>query len=192
MKIMQHALLILAMKIIWLATASAQPTIYVVRHAEALETWPADSLPDNKPLSAEGINRSLKLAQQFKVRSLSAIYSSRTTRATNSALPLARKLGLSVKFADACTDTSLTTISAFFRQLERNHGDSDSVLIVTHSNVIPQLLIAAGLPPECYKRMGFTKSASYPGWLIEGYDTIWKIRWGNRNRDCKGLEQRKY
>lgn len=193
MKTMQRAMLLFGIKLVWMSTAAmAQPTIYIVRHAEAVETWPADSLADSKPLSVEGLARSQKLAAQFKAKSLAAIYTSHTTRAGQTAQPLAQKLGLSIKFTDACVDTSLATIDAFFKELERNYGDSDSVLLVTHSNIIPQMLVAAGLPTKCYKRMGFARTPHYEGWLIEGYDTIWKIQWGNRNKDCKGLDQRKY
>lgn len=189
MKISYLALLIL---IIPLTGASAQPTIFIVRHAEAVEDWPADSLAENRPLTPQGAARAQKLAERFNKKSLAAIYSSRTARTIKTAEPLAKKLGLSIKLADACMDTTGSVIEAFFKQLERNHGDSDSVLLVTHSNIIPQMLIKAGLPQQCFKRLGLTRLPHYEGWLIEGYDAIWRIRWGNRDEDCKGLELSKF
>ncbi len=171
------------------ASGFAQPTIYMVRHTETLEPWPGDSLADYKPLSAEGMARAQKLAERFRAEPLTSIYTSLTTRAMQTAYPLAQKLGLSIKIADACMDT--TAIETFFVELEGRYGDEDAILLVTHSNIIPRLLIQAGLPSECFERMGITSSPYY-GWLIEGYDNIWKIQWRRRASECKGFEKMKY
>jgi phosphohistidine phosphatase SixA len=168
----------------------AQPTIYMIRHAEALESWPGDSLADYKPLSAEGVARSNKLIERFRSQELTSIYTSLTTRTLQTAYPLAQELGLSIKIADACMDTA--AIETFYVEMESQYGDEDVLLLVTHSNIIPRLLIEAGLPPDCYERMGFTKSPYYKGWLIEGYDGVWKIQWRSRGKDCKGFERTKY
>ncbi|HEX9655202.1 MAG TPA: phosphoglycerate mutase family protein, partial [bacterium] len=172
------------------ATGIAQPTIYIVRHAEALEPWPGDSLADYKPLNSEGVARSQKLAERFSPGSLTAIYTSLTTRTIQTAHPLAQKLGLSIKIADACMDTA--AVETFYGELEAQYGDEDVILLVTHSNIIPELLMAAALPPECYVRMGFVKSPHYPGWLIEGYDNLWKIQWRSRDNACKGIEKTRF
>ena len=190
MRPMQRTLMMLCIQFVWVSAAMAQPTVYIVRHAEALEPWPGDSLADYKPLSPEGVARSQKLAERFSSESLTAIYTSLTTRAIQTAHPLAQKLGLSIKITDACMDTS--AVETFYGELEAQYGDEDVILLVTHSNIIPKLLIAAALPLECYQRMGFVKSPHYQGWLVEGYDNIWKIQWGNRNRDCKGMTLKKY
>jgi broad specificity phosphatase PhoE len=156
------------------AATSAQPTLYLVRHAEKLANWPDDDDWDAfHPLSTEGVARAQKLAEQFQPGTIAAVFSSRTTRALHTALPLAQKLKLAIKVADACMDTA--AISAFYQTLAQRFGSDKAVVLVSHSNIIPYLLIKAGLSPTCYKEMGIAAAAPKSWLLIEGYGNIWKV-----------------
>jgi len=161
--------------IFFAVTASAQPTIYIVRHAEKLATWMEDDALDPfHPLSAEGIARAQKLTEQFKPEAIAAIFSSRTTRALHTALPLSQKLNLPVEVVDACMDPA--AIVSFYKNLAQRFGPDKSVVLVSHSNIIPYLLIKAGLPRSCFKEMRLKPAAPAEWLLIEGYDNIWQVK----------------
>ena len=168
-----------------------KPTVYLVRHAEKLADWPGGRIGDYQPLSSAGIARAEKLANYFKDLSLSAIYSSNTTRTLHTAFPLAQKKELEITVAEACKDTS--AITAFFQELNEKFGPEDAVLLVTHSNLVPYHLMKAGLPKECEDEMGLTHPTDTSWILIEGYDHIWKIEQSSNHRvDCGGVTRIKY
>jgi broad specificity phosphatase PhoE len=174
------------------SATSAQPTLYLVRHAEKLANWPGDDdLDAYQPLSAEGITRAQKLAEQFKPGTIATVFSSRTTRSLHTALPLAQKLKLTLEVAEACADTAV--IGAFYQTLAQRFGPDKAVVLVTHSNIIPYLLIKAGLAPACHQKMGIVASASDSWLLIEGYDTIWRVeKWRTDKKTCEGFSRMKY
>jgi len=181
-----------AILLVSVVTTSAQPTIYLVRHTEKLANWPGDDdLDAFQPLSAEGIARAQKLAEQFKPGAVAAVFSSRTTRTLHTALPLAQKLKLSIEVAEACMDTA--TISAFYKKLSQRFGPDKAVVLVTHSNIIPYLLMKAGLSPTCFKAMGIAASSPDSWLLIEGYDNIWRVeKWQTDAKTCEGFWRMKY
>lgn len=156
-----------------LEVVHAQPTIYLVRHAEKLADWPGGQSGHFQPLSAEGIARAKKLADRFEKGSLSAIYSSLTTRTLHTAFPLSRKLGVPMQIANACMDTS--AIDGFLAEIRQKYTDSEAILLVSHSNIVPYLMVKAGLPGDCRKEMGIRQSSPSSWLLISGYDNIWKI-----------------
>ena len=169
----------------------AQPTIYIVRHAEKLADWPGDSLDSFHPLSQAGIARAEQLAERLGDIPFSAIYSSLTTRTLHTAFPLAQKLKLPIKIALACMDTS--KISAFYDDLAQRFNEHKSVLLVSHSNIIPYLLKKAGLLEKCYPRMGIIHSTSTSWLLIQGYDNIWKIEGsGDKLTDCGRIKKMQF
>lgn len=154
--------------------ALTQPRIYIVRHAEKLATWLEDRALDVfHPLSPEGVLRAEKLAEQFQPGALVAIFSSRTTRALHTVLPLSQKLKLPVEVVEACMDTA--AITDFYRNLTQRFGPEKSVLLVSHSNIVPYLLIKAGLPVTCFQEMRIKPAAPNAWLLTEGYDNIWQI-----------------
>ena len=189
---LRRVLLATAILLIAVNTASAQPTIYLVRHAEKLANWPEDDdLDAYQPLSTEGIARAQKLAEQFKPGAIAAVFSSRTTRSLHTALPLAQKLMLTLEVADACADTA--TISAFYKTISQRFGPDKAVVLVSHSNIIPYLLIEAGLSPACFKETGIVASSPDSWLLIEGYDTIWRVeKWRIATKTCEGFTRMKY
>ena len=173
-------------------TASAQPTLYLVRHAEKLANWPGDNdLDAYQPLSAEGVVRAQKLAGQFKPGTIAAVFSSRTTRSLHTALPLAQKLKLSIEVAEACADTA--AISAFYKKLAQRFGPDKAVVLVSHSNIIPYLLIKAGLAPACFEEMGIAGASPKSWLLIKGYGDIWRVeKWRAEAKTCAGFSRIKY
>lgn len=153
-------------------SAHAQPIVYIIRHAEKVPEW-LGGYDAHHPLSEAGMARAQKLAEQFEKGALVAIYSSRTTRTLHTAMPLAQKLWLQVQIAEACTDTS--AMSRFFAELKAKYKSDEAVLLVSHSNVIPYLLLKAGLPNECRKAMGIIPADDSGELMIEGYENIWRI-----------------
>ncbi|MFQ5629709.1 MAG: hypothetical protein ACE5I1_13170, partial [bacterium] len=63
----------------------------------------------------------------------------------------------------------------------------DAILLVSHSNIVPYLLIKAGLPKYCYKKMDFT---DWNGWLLTDYygDLFLVEQKGNKCEDFKRLK----
>jgi broad specificity phosphatase PhoE len=166
--------------------ALAQPALYLVRHAEKLPNWPGGALDAFHPLSAEGIARAQRLAGQFEAGRVAAIFSSPTTRTIHTALPLSQKLGLQIQTAAACMDTA--AIDSFYAGLAKRFGPDKAVVLVSHSNIIPYLLIKAGLPASCRKELGIT-GPDEDGWLlIEGYGNIWRVdQLGVNGKRCERI-----
>ncbi len=174
----------------WLCAqaAQAQPVVYLVRHAEKLPEWLGGEFDAHHPLSEAGVTRTQKLAEQFEKGALVAIYSSRTTRTLHTAMPLAQKLWLKVEIAPACTDTSAMT--SFFAELKKKYKPNEAVLLVSHSNIIPFLLIKAGLPKDCRKEMGIVVPDDSGDLMIEGYDGIWRIDLSREG--CEAFTRKRY
>ncbi|MDZ7363957.1 MAG: histidine phosphatase family protein [candidate division KSB1 bacterium] len=172
--------------------AQAQPTVYLVRHADKLAKWYDDDvLDDFHPLSAEGETRAKKLADQFASGTVAAIFSSRTTRALHTALPLSQKLSLPVEVAEACMDTA--AIAGFYKRLSQRFKSGQAVVLVSHSNIIPYFLIKAGLAQSCFKEIGIKASSPGEWLLIEGYDNIWKIeKLFAPRKNCEGFAVMKF
>lgn len=154
------------------APAAALDTIYLVRHAEKVEEWPPDrEISTLQPLSPEGVARAQTLATRLKDTGIAAVYSSRTTRSLHTGLPLAQAAGIPLIADDATTKPD--RMAAFLSTLRAKHAQDRAVLIVGHSNTIPELLIQLGAKPECFAKLGITGE---PGALLtEGYEGLWKV-----------------
>jgi len=113
--------------------ALAQRAVIVVRHAEKISE-------EDQRLSEAGVARSRRLAEMLKNAGIAAIYATNTERAIWTVRPLADSLKLKVEIydtgggADHAVDSS-----AFVEALRKAHAD-DAVLVVGHSNTIPDLL----------------------------------------------------
>jgi broad specificity phosphatase PhoE len=121
------------------ATASAQRTIILVRHAEKA----TDANEATVPLSAAGHERAERLARMLAGAGVTAIYATETDRAKQTAEPLARALKLDVR-----TYSPRDSAGALAPQivLERIRKDDASgvVLVVGHQNTVPAILEALG------------------------------------------------
>lgn len=162
----------------------AQPDIYLVRHAEKVANWPGGDLDAFHPLNVTGMATSRRIARFFDKISVDRVYSSATTRSLHTALPLARMKKLQILTEPACYDTS--TISGFLERISQE--EADNIVIFTHSNIIPYILIKSGLPQDCWDEMGIAKSEESDWLLISGYRYIWRISQKTTgSRSCEGF-----
>ena len=112
---------------------SAQAAVFVVRHAEKVDES-KDPL-----LSAKGTARAQALARHLESAGVKAIYVTEYKRTGLTAAPLAAALGLKpivVRAAD--TPALVATI--------RKDNPADVVLVVGHSNTLPDILKGLGHP----------------------------------------------
>lgn len=152
------------------APAAALDTLYVVRHAEKADPWPAD-LDAFRPLAPTGEHRAAALATRLKDAGVAAVYTSRTTRTMATAMPLVNAAHVPLVADDASTHPNEMT--AFLAQVREKHAHDRAVLIVGHANTIPDLLNHLGATPDCYHRLGIAKVGN--GLEVEGYGGFWKV-----------------
>lgn len=113
------------------APAVAQEAIYLVRHAERLDDT------TDAPLSPEGAARAERLAAILRDSGITAVFSTQYKRTVDTGRPLADRLGLTVTPVTAGQDGEL------LKQV-RALGPKARVLIVGHSDTVPELLAAFG------------------------------------------------
>jgi broad specificity phosphatase PhoE len=118
--------------------ARAQKAVFVVRHAE--------KTADEQPVLTEaGRARAQKLAAMLKDSGIAGVYSTDTVRTRETVRPLADALGLKVALYDTGASMSgKVDARAFVATLRRDHP-KDVVLVVGHSNTIPNLLETLGV-----------------------------------------------
>jgi broad specificity phosphatase PhoE len=152
--------------------AFALDEIYLVRHAEKADFWPADRQLDIfQPLSAAGLARAEALAARLKTAGIAAIYTSRTTRTLETGAPLAHDTHVAIGIDDASTKPA--EMDAFLSRIREKHAADRAVLIVGHSNTVPEILVHLGAKADCFQKLGIT---GQPGsLLIEGYEGVWKV-----------------
>lgn len=110
------------------APAPAADTVFVVRHFEK-------AAGDDPPLSAQGARNAAALATMLAESDVQAIFATPTRRAMESAEPLAKALGISVTPYEASDPAALVAAVA---EIPGN------VLIVGHSNTVPELVARFG------------------------------------------------
>jgi len=112
--------------------ARAQNAIFLVRHAEKVDE------SRDAALSPAGLQRAETLARELGTAGVTAIYTTQFQRTIKTAEPLARRLKLTMTSAD-------TPPAELIRSIRKQHP-TGTVLIVGHSNTIPELLTALGHP----------------------------------------------
>ena len=111
--------------------ASAQ-TVIAVRHGEKLDAS-ADPL-----LSAAGTARAERLANMLAASKVRAIYTTQYRRTILQAAPTAKRLGVAASvIAGKEMDTLIAKI--------RSHAKDDVVLVVGHSNTVPEIIKLLGV-----------------------------------------------
>jgi broad specificity phosphatase PhoE len=110
--------------------ASAQSTIFVVRHAEKAD---AANDPD---LSPAGRARAEVLAKVLRDANITAIYTTEFKRTQETAAPLANALGIEVTIVPAAATADLAT---------KLKSASGNALVVGHTNTIPDLVKTLGI-----------------------------------------------
>lgn len=122
------------------AVASAQQTIIFVRHAERADGGAGVAMgaaPADPPLSAAGEARAARLAAMLADAGIKAIITTEFRRTQDTGKPLAAKLGLKVDVVPAKDTAGLVALA------KRDHA-SDVILVIGHSNTLPDLVKAFG------------------------------------------------
>jgi phosphohistidine phosphatase SixA len=167
---------LLALLLCVLATctdALALQRIYLCRHMEKGE-WPGGGeLAVLQPLSQEGARHALRMARHLQSAGIAAVYTSQTVRTWGTGLMVARQTGADL-IADDIT-ISKPHMAEFLERLKQDHADDEAVLIVGHSNTLPELLVAWGAQPDCYQALGIEVHADEDMLLIDGYDHLFVI-----------------
>ena len=114
------------------APALAAEPVYVVRHLQK-----ADG--DDPSLTAQGAANAQRLAAMLKDKEIAAIFATPTRRAMETAEPLSQKLGISVTPYDPRNADALVDAVA---------AVSGPVLVVGHSNTVPDLVDRLGGPVQ--------------------------------------------
>jgi broad specificity phosphatase PhoE len=171
---------------LWLAASPlvALDVIFLVRHAEKTDDWPAErDLDAFRPLTPAGEERAQTLAARLQGEGIAAIYSSRTTRTLSTGEPLAKATGRPLVADDASTRPA--EMEGFLTALRRKHAADHAVLIVGHANTVPDLLVKLGAKPDCFQRLGITGK---PGSLMtESYDGLWRV--DLKKQGCEAIER---
>ncbi|HAF04119.1 MAG TPA: hypothetical protein DHU55_07450 [Blastocatellia bacterium] len=128
---MKRFLSLLLVFAVCLSAATAQSTIFIVRHAEKAGDGGND--PD---LSDLGRARAETLANMLKDAGISAIYVTEFKRTQQTAAPLAKALGITVTTLPAKDNAALVA------KLRASNGNA---LVVGHSDTIPDLIKALGI-----------------------------------------------
>jgi len=122
------------------ASAAAQTTtVILVRHAEK------EAAPENDPpLTDAGRARAEAIRELLKDAGISVIYSTPTARTVQTAQPLATAIGVQI------TETPIRGgLQAYLNALAakiRSENRGQTVLVVGHSNTVPQTVAALGAP----------------------------------------------
>lgn len=130
---MRRFIFLLLLSGLVVSTTLAQSTLFIVRHAEK-----AQSGGDDPDLSTAGRARADALATMLKDVSVSAIYATEFKRTQQTAAPLAKAMGLTATIMPAKDSAALIA------KLRKPGGN---VLVVGHSNTIPDLIKALGIAP---------------------------------------------
>jgi broad specificity phosphatase PhoE len=115
----------------WCLDCGAPTTLLIVRHA--------DRAGRDDALTPQGTTRAVALAHAMAKADLDAIYHSDTVRARDTAAPVAELLRMTPNVRPASDVPSLV------REIFAEHR-GERVLIVGHSNTVPQIIHAAGGP----------------------------------------------
>jgi broad specificity phosphatase PhoE len=107
-------------------------TIILVRHAER-----AGDMGTDPPLTAQGIQRSESLARLLADAHIQTIFATNTKRTQQTAAPIAEKLHLTPVVLPG------QDVPALLERL-RSLKPDDVVLVVGHSNTVPQIVSGLG------------------------------------------------
>lgn len=131
-------LLAVAFLLLFCASAASAQTVFLVRHAERADAgMAAASMSGADPdLSGAGMARAEALAATLKDAGIRAIFTTEYKRTQQTAMPLARQLGIPPTVVTSKDPEGLV------RRLKSAAGN---VLVVGHSNTVPEILKALGV-----------------------------------------------
>ena len=117
------------------AGATAQPpVIFLVRHAERAAI--SGHVPSDTGLSAAGRKRAEALARVLKDAQITAVYTTEYKRTRETAAPVAQSLGIQPEVIPG------DDLRGLIAKLKASSGN---VLVVGHSNTLPQIISALGV-----------------------------------------------
>jgi broad specificity phosphatase PhoE len=116
-------------------TTAAATTVVLVRHAEKASG-------DDPPLSAAGRDRAETLRRTLGDAGIDAVFATPPRRTRETAEPLARALGLEIRVVPVGDD-----YAAEQAKLLRALPPGGVAVVVSHSNTVPAILGALGVPP---------------------------------------------
>jgi len=130
-----------ALLLLCASSAAAQQAIVVVRHAERADAAPpgaaAMAAPStDPPLSAAGHERAGRLAAMLRSAGIKQIFTTEFLRTKQTAAPTAQALKLDM------TPVSSRDVNAL---IARVTGGQGNVLVVGHSNTVPDILKRLGI-----------------------------------------------
>ena len=164
--------------------AQALDTIYIVRHADKATFWPKErALNKFQPLNRTGLDRADAIAEHLGEAGIAAIYTSSTTRTLTTGMSLAEATGVRIAPDDRTIDRD--QMRAFFEELRTRHAADKAVLIVGHSNTVPNVLITLGALETCFERLDIALADG--DLLISGYEGLWRVDLGAPG--CAGIER---
>lgn len=138
MKMWAIAVVTTSVLVLHAAAASAQQVI-LVRHAELQGAAMAN--PKNVPLSKDGKERAQRLASLLKDSGIAAIYVTDFLRTNQTAQPLSQDLNKKLTVVPKGDPQDLVA------QLRKNYA-GQTVLLVGHTDTLPGLVKALGVPSE--------------------------------------------
>ena len=140
--------------------AAAQQTVFLVRHAERADSSPGTSptMAADPDLSEAGRARAEHLAEALKDAKITAIFATEFKRTQQTAAPLAKALGLTVKIVSSNGEANL---------IADLKGAKGNVLVVGHSDTVPEII----------KRLGVTTAVAIGG---DDFDNLFIVTTGTR------------
>ena len=118
--------------------ASAQGTVFLIRHAERADSVPGatPAMNDDPDLSDAGRARAASLTTLLKDAGITAIFVTEFKRTQQTATPLAKALGITVTTIKGNDNAGL------LGGIKKAKGN---VLVVGHSNTVPEIVKALGI-----------------------------------------------
>ena len=152
--------IVLFVACVFAVPAAAQQTVFLVRHAERADSSPGTSptMAADPDLSEAGRARAEHLAEALKDAKITAIFATEFKRTQQTAAPLAKALGVTVKIVTSKNDASLIA------DLKAAKGN---VLVVGHSNTVPEVI----------KRLGVTTAVAIGD---DDFDNLFIVGTGTR------------
>jgi phosphohistidine phosphatase SixA len=130
--------------LIALATAAfGQQAVLLVRHAEKA----TDANEASVPLSEAGTARAARLAEVLRSAGVTAVYATDTVRARKTAEPLAKAARIDVRIYSPRDAEGKPAPQLLLDRLKKEQPRG-IVLVVGHSNTVPEILAALGYPAK--------------------------------------------
>jgi broad specificity phosphatase PhoE len=147
------------------ANTSAQPTVFLVRHAERADggSTSGSMMAADPDLSGAGTLRAQALARMLKDAKITAIYTTEFKRTKQTAAPLATLTGV------RATEVSSKDLPGLLKKIRAGTGN---VLVVGHSNTIPAVLKDLGIAEPVT-----IDDAEYDNLLIVTRGTLVRLRY---------------